>query len=68
MSLTLISPLASIRLPDMGNYLDTFRADAGDAVLAGEAMSKETAAEITEEPAKETPIAATVEEDTEGAN
>ena len=46
MSLTLISPLASIRLPDMGNYLDTFRADAGDAVLAGEAMSKETAAEI----------------------
>lgn len=28
----------------------------------------EATAEITEEPAKETPIAATVEEDTEGAN
>lgn len=30
--------------------------------------TEETDAEITEEPAKETPIAATVEEDTEGAN
>lgn len=33
-----------------------------------EAPAVEAAAEVTEEPAKETPIAATVEEDTEGAN
>ena len=33
-----------------------------------ETPAEEAAAEVTEEPAKETPIAATVEEDTEGAN
>ena len=33
-----------------------------------ETPAEEAAAEVTEEPAKETPIAATVEEDMEGAN
>lgn len=41
--------------------------DAAEEVPAVEA-AEEATAEVTEEPAKETPIAATVEEDTEGAN
>ncbi len=41
---------------------------AEEAALADCQETEESTAEITEEPVKETPIAATVEEDTEGAN
>lgn len=46
MSLTLISPLATLHLPDVQQYLNMFQADASEAVLVGECMSRETAAEI----------------------
>ena len=42
---------------------------AEEAAAPAESLEQsEATAEITEEPATETPIAATVEEDTEGAN
>lgn len=43
-------------------------AETEEAAPAECQETEEVTAEITEEPAKETPIAATVEEDTEGAN
>lgn len=46
MSLALISPLATLHLPDIQQYLNIFQADAAEAVLVGESMSRERAAEI----------------------
>ena len=46
MSVTLISPLTALRIPDLDQYLDTFRWEASDAVQTGELMSRQTAAQI----------------------
>lgn len=42
-SVTLISPLTHLRMPDLSQYLDAFHADAAEAVLLGQTMSQETA-------------------------
>lgn len=46
MSVTLISPLTGLRMPDLEQYLDTFRWDAAEAVQTGELMSRQSAAQI----------------------
>ncbi len=46
MSVTLISPLTALRMPDLDQYLDAFRWDAAEAVQTGESMSRQTAAQI----------------------
>lgn len=46
MSVTLISPLTEFRLPDVQAYLDGFHGDAAEAVLLGQSMSQDTAAQL----------------------
>ncbi len=44
MSVTLISPLTGVHLPDLHQYLDAYQADAADAVLLGQTMTQESTA------------------------
>ena len=46
MSVTLISPLTGLRIPDFQQYLQEFRSDAAQAVLLGQTMSQESAAQL----------------------
>lgn len=46
MSVTLISPLTGLRIPDFQQYLQEFRSDAAQAVLLGQTMSQESTAQF----------------------
>jgi hypothetical protein len=46
MSVTLISPLTGLHLPDLHQYLDAYQADAAEAVLWGQTMTQETTAQF----------------------
>lgn len=48
-SVTLISPLTNLRMPDLNQYLDAFHADAAEAVFLGQTMSQETADRLIKE-------------------
>lgn len=49
MSVSLISPLTGLRLPDLEQYLYVYQADAADAVLLGQAMTMESTAQFIKE-------------------
>lgn len=42
MSVTLISPIMDLRIPDLQNYLDAFRWDAARAVDLGQSMTQDS--------------------------